>query len=84
MVKVHESVGRPQNPAQLFAGDNFAGMFQEINQDEEGLLANLDEGSIAAQLHPARVHFIDTETPSLIRADRRGHNLTLEGPVGEV
>ena len=76
MVEVDEGLRRPQNPSQFFAGDDLAGVFQEINQDEEALLAQLDGGAVAAQLHPQGVQFIDTETPSIVRARGRRQNRT--------
>jgi integrase len=47
VVEVYEGVGRPQNPAKLFARHDLSGMFEQVDQDEEGLLANLPTQSAA-------------------------------------
>jgi hypothetical protein len=48
MVKIYESIGRPQNTSQLPACDNLAGIFEQMDQDEEGLFAELDRCAAAA------------------------------------
>jgi hypothetical protein len=59
-------------------------MFEEMNQDAEGLLAQLERRSAAAQLRIPHVDFINAETPGLIRIGWRRHELTpLTPPVGE-
>ena len=55
-----------------------------MNEDLEGLIAELDGGTVATQFHPVRVDFKDTETPSPDRACRRRHSFTpLVAPVGK-
>jgi len=56
---------------------SLAGMFEEKNQDAEGLLSHLDRSPVATQFHRAPVHFKDAETPGLPALRPSFQDLTL-------
>jgi hypothetical protein len=76
VIEVDEGVGWPKSLAQLFAGNDLSGTFEELNQDEERLFSQLDGRAIPAQLHSTGVHVIETEMPGPTRTYWRGHNYT--------
>lgn len=75
MVEIDPGIGRPETLAQLFAGDDIAGTFQQENQDAEGLLAQLDGYAAATQLCAVAIDFEDTEAPALRVGLSRFHRL---------
>jgi hypothetical protein len=65
VVKVDERVGGPEDPTEVFAADELAGVLEEIGKHPEGLLADTDRNAVAPQFEIARVDFKDAETPDL-------------------
>ena len=73
VIEVNEGIRGPEKAIQLISRDQFARIFQQIDQDEERLFAELDGQTGAAQFHSSRVDFEDTEMPAPSRAYGRGH-----------
>jgi hypothetical protein len=56
-------------------------MFEQINQDAEGLLAHLDGRTAPAQLLSSGVHLKDTKAPDLACVRRRCHGISPALPL---
>ena len=42
VIKIDESIGRPEPASQLLAGNDFSGLFEKLGEDLEGLLLQPD------------------------------------------
>ena len=58
MVEVDEGVGRPETIANLVAGDDFAGFFEQQGEDLERLVLQLDAEAVLAKFTGAQVEFV--------------------------
>ena len=67
VVEIDKRAGGPERPLQVFAGNQFPGMFQQEDQDAEGLITNLGGRAVPAQFVVAHVYLEDAETPGLRR-----------------
>ena len=54
MFEIDEGIGRPQALLKLFAGDDFAGAFEEDEQNLEGLRAELKPNASPVKLPGSR------------------------------
>jgi len=79
MVEIDEGVGWPEMLAQLLARDHLASVLEEQNQNACRLLAQLDDGAIAAQFPSRGLQFENAEVPGPWRVDRHAHERT---PLG--
>src|SRR5262252_2169403 len=68
LLKIYESVGRPDLPSQRLTAHNFAGVFQQNLQDLKWLLLKLDPQALLAQFYGFDVCF---EVPEADRIARR-------------
>jgi hypothetical protein len=57
VIKIDESIGRPEPAAQLFASNDFSGLFKKLGEDLEGLLLQPDFQTLTPQLAGAQVKF---------------------------
>ena len=74
MVKVDKSAVLPQAAAQLVTGDQFAGAFEQSQQDLQRLLLQLDLHAVSAQLSRPSV--------DLERAEANDRHFLSSGPHG--
>ena len=55
-VVVHVRIGRPEPPAQLFAGDNFPRFFEECEKNLINLALELEAGPVPGHFLPLLVN----------------------------
>src|SRR5512138_2634175 len=73
LLRVDETLLRPQSPAEGFARDELAGLLQQRREDEERLIGQADGTPISAQLLRAQVGFELIEANSRSVRIRRWH-----------
>ena len=71
MLEVNEGVVRPESVLEFFAGDEFAGMFEESGENLNGLRLKLEAGAVLGQFSGMKIDFKGAEADFLLLGD--GH-----------
>ena len=61
MLEIHEGIGRPQLGLQLFARQQFAGLFEKHGEDLKGTAGETNFVAVLAQLARAQVDVVGAE-----------------------
>ena len=77
MIKIDESIGRPESASQFFAGNDFPGLFQKLGEDLEGLLLQPDLQTLTPQLAGPQIKFEYAEAANSLADDCVQDRLTV-------
>ena len=79
MVEVDERISCPQSLMDLFARHQLPGMFQEHDENFEGLIGKTDAGAVAAEFARAQVCLVRSEADEFNGNRRRSHGAPQQG-----
>ena len=81
VVEVDKGVGRPEQVAQLFAGDHGAGAFEKYGEHLEGLPLQAEFDAVFAQFARTEIEFKDAEARDAGSVLRKRHRRRSVAPV---